>query len=255
MQPIDLYCEDASAFIERCRAAGVRSPCLHVDPPWAFRGGKTRRGGAATHYDGLPDGVIAGHLASLAAVATDNAYLFVWVTIPKLVEWLTCDPVMRAAGWSYISGAVWGKPNGLGVGWHFRGDAELLLVYKRGKMMPVDGSQSNLWIDPDFGPLVADWADQQNNFLLADRLGHSEKPQAALLDIIHMATQPGDLVLELYAGEFASLPRACVTSGRAYAGCELDKDRHAASLHILAQPTLALDAAYAPPVVTQPALL
>jgi len=50
---------------------------------------------------------------------------------------------------------------------------------------------------------------------------HKELVQRAML---RQWTQPGDLVLDLYAG-MAPLARACRDEGRAYLGAEIDRDR------------------------------
>jgi N6-adenosine-specific RNA methylase IME4 len=158
-----------------------------------------------------------------------DAYLGVWCTFPKLWEWMQHTPTLHKAGWQYVSGGAWGKTSGgQGVGFHFRGDAEFLLLYKRGKPKPHEGSHSNFWLTEDVSGTL--W--------LADRQGHSEKPQNALRTLVNMVA-PGSLMVDLYAGQSASLARACRALGRRYVGAELDPARHARALVRLSQQEMA----------------
>lgn len=183
---------------------------VHADPPWPYANfTSTVHGAAAGHYDTLTMEDIAAHVRQAYRVTADNTYCLVWCTFPKLAEWCACD----AGEWRYITGGVWGKTNGLGVGFHVRGDAELWLLYAKGAPRPLT-TQSNLMLDR--------------------RVGHSEKPQSALRALVSMATQPGGLVLDLYAGESASMARACRATGRRYVGAEIDPARHARAINRLA---------------------
>jgi hypothetical protein len=174
----------------------------------------------------LPDKVIAAHLVLTWRVAAPDSYLMVWATFPKLLEWAREDAILRSAGghtakgqplgWEYVSGGAWGKIGTLGVGYHFRGDTELLLLYKKGNPRPIGGSKSNLW--------------------LAERTPvHSEKPQRALEALVSMGAAPGDLVVDCYAGESASLALVCRRLKRRYVGGELDTARHALAMARLSQ--------------------
>lgn len=224
MPDIDLRCQDVRAMI-----AGLPDGCaafVHADPPWPYEHGNNQ-GGVDEQYEGLPEPEIAAHLASLYRVAAPDCYLAVWCTFPKLAEWMAVTP----GKWQYVTGAAWGKTNGLGVGYHFRGDAELLLLlYRKGSPRPLEGSQSNLWVTGDAGGLV-----------LARRTGHSEKPQIGLRALVNMAAPVGGLVVDCYAGESASLARACRALGRRYVGAEIDPARHARALVRLSQQEMLLE--------------
>jgi hypothetical protein len=136
------------------------------------------------------------------------------MTIPALSP----HEIVEDAGWAYISGGAWGKTGGLGVGYHFRGDAEILLLYRKGSPRPHGGSKTNLWLEPR-------------------TLTHSEKPQTALRALARMVP-PGALVVEGYAGS-GSMARACRATGREYIGCEGDPQRHALALVRLSQQEMA----------------
>lgn len=204
---IDIAATNCTAMLESLSANSA--DLIHADPPWAYDNTGTR-GNAADQYEGLNNKEIAAHVEAAYRVAKQGSYLVVWCTFPKLQEWLTTP----LNDWQYITGGAWGKTNGLGVGFHFRGDAELLLLYKKGKPKPLI-TTSNLWLAP--------------------RIGHSEKPQTALRALVKMAVPQSGLVVDLYAGASASMARACRALGRRYIGAEIDSQRQQEAIRRLHQ--------------------
>jgi len=217
---IDLRCcgaEELIASLEPGSVAGVIA-----DPPWTYdsaRTGGRGKSGPAHLYPVLGVPEIAETLMSTAAVVGSDAYLAVWCTWPKLADWFA---VGVSRPWSYLTGGSWGKsgaggyagPNGYGMGYHFRGRSEPLLLHRKGRPRPLGGPTPNLWLHP--------------------RLGHSEKPPNALDALVLMMAPPGGLILDPYAGESASLARCCARLGRGYVGAEIDPERHARALRRLA---------------------
>jgi len=204
---------------------------VHADPPWRYDQGVGVRGGAQNVYSGMTAVEIAADIEATYALSARNTYLFVWVTFPKLGDW---TQVHAGLSWEYITGGAWGKRvvGNWGAGHHFRGDAEVLMLYRKGKPKPKRGSKSNLW--------------------LSEREGHSKKPDAALHTFVEMATDPGDLVLDLYAGEFASLAKTCRRLNRRYIGAEACAERAALARQHLTQGGLR-DGPHLPPVPARPA--
>lgn len=179
---------------------------LMFDPPWAYEHWSSKRnGGAASHYVCLSTPLIARLVAESFRLLRPNRYALLWVTLPKLSEWFAEAATIEAAGFRYLSGGVWGKSNGLGVGVHLRGDAELILLYAKAYPRP----RVHL-----------------SNLFLAPRVGHSIKPERVLASLVEWSTPPGGLVVDPFAGESASLPKVCRRLGRAYAGSEIDAHRH-----------------------------
>jgi hypothetical protein len=245
---IDLRCESVVYMAARLLASGRKFRRFHADPPWPYHdtGNKGERGQAAAHYDTLAEIDIAKHLALTAPLAADNAYMFVWITMPKLWEWIAHDHILRAAGWHGISGAGWGKRQ-KGIGHHFRGKLELVLLYKHGHPHPVGGALDNFWQTPD--PL-AELLEEAMPYWYADRKIHSEKPQIALRDMLAMSGEPGDPIVDFYAGARASMARAALAwratwpgdliSGEpVYYGAEIDAKRHAQAMALLSQHEIA----------------
>jgi N6-adenosine-specific RNA methylase IME4 len=218
---VDLRCQDVRAMI-----ASLPDGCaafVMADPPWEYRISGTGMRTVAGHYQDLPEQIVLDHLTAAYRIAAPTCYLAVWCTFPKLIDWIGYNEALAAVGWQYVSGGAWGKTNGIGLGFHFRGDAELCLLYRKGQPQPLDGSKSNLW--------------------LAHRTEtHSEKPQIALRALVSMAAPVGGLVVDCYAGESAFLARACRALGRRYVGAELDPARHARALVRLSQQEMLLEA-------------
>lgn len=188
---------------------------IHADPAWSYSSGKS--GGSLTSaasdvYRTQTTADIARTVDSAAELCYPDAYLALWVTFPLLAEWMA-QPLRN---WRYLSGGCWGKTGRTGMGYHFRGDSELLLLYRKSAChpRPHNGSKTNLW--------------------LADRGDHSEKPQEALRPLAEMLAPKDGLIIDLWAGETASMARACQHTGRSYLGAELDPERHATALNRLA---------------------
>lgn len=93
-----------------------------ADPPWRYDFSNTSGRAVEQHYPTMDlESICALPVKTLAA---ENAILFLWATMPKLPE---AFQVISAWGFTYKTGAIW-KKSGLGMGYYFRIDHELLLV-------------------------------------------------------------------------------------------------------------------------------
>lgn len=97
------------------------------------------------------------------------------------------------------------KLGGVGVGYHWRGQSEPIAIFTRGAC----GRPNELLLN-EYRSIPGD---------------HSEKPLDWLRAMVRAWTQPGDLVVDLYAG-LAPMARACLLEGRRYIGAEIDHKRH-----------------------------
>ena len=216
---IDLRCCDVAEVLADVRGARL----IHADPPWLYdidgvRLGKSvspSRGGAVL-YAQDDNAAIAAAVDAAFDAATDGARLALWCTFPKLAEWMSVSACLR---WRYVSGGAWGKVAGehgsCGVGYHWRGRAEVLLLYVKGS--PPTDRQVHL-----------------SNHHVAPTTEHSEKPMGWQRTMLQSWTAPNDLVLDLYAG-LAPMARACALEGRRYVGAEIDPERHRMALDRLAR--------------------
>ena len=205
----------ADAYTVATATQGARF--THADPPWLYR-----NAGTSGAFNGAAAGVYG--CASLADVARDlnaafdsaapDSYGACWVTWPILVEEIEACAKGRGKlfpllKWRLVSGGSIHKATGIGIGFHWRGDSEPLLLLAKGKPKPYEKNARNAYQGP--------------------RARHSEKPEPYLRELVGAFTKPGDLVLDLYAG-LAPMRRACLATGRRYIGAEIDPERHAAAL-------------------------
>lgn len=186
---------------------------VHADPPWLYQNNSGRGGfkAAESHYDCSRIADIVAALDRAYDVALPDTYLLLWITWPVLLEWFDAA---REAGlrWEYASGGAWHKEGGPGIGFHWRGNSEPLLLYRKGHPKPwTSEATRNAWSSP------------------GREGGHSEKPVAWLQQLVRHFSKPGALVLDLYAG-MAPLARACAAERRRYVGAEIDADRHKMAL-------------------------
>ena len=208
---IDLRCCDVREML-----AGVRGARLIVaDPPWQY----AREAGVANPetqgiYRGMENASIAAVLDMAFDSAATDARLACWYTWPKDAEWTAAGGAGPRWG-ARVTGGAWTKdpmPNA-GVGYHWRGKTEPVAVFTRGAAGRMNECIYNGHVSPPSD--------------------HSEKPAAWMRQWIEAWTDPGDLVVDVFAG-LAPLARACALTGRRYVGAEIDPDRHAMALTRLA---------------------
>ena len=202
--------------IRRCDVAQLlpmEGDLAVADPPWLYRQAHGESA-QADHYSGLPVGEIVEHLAQLRAPR-----LALWITWPVLAsDWPEALP-----GWGRpVTGGAWFKSERkaaghYGQGYHWAGCSEPVLIYTRGASY-LDRSVKlrNAWIEPP-GP-------------------HSRKPVAWMTQWLRRWCPPGGRVVDPYAG-LGAVAEAVLSAGgaRTYQGAELDPERHAGALSLLAQ--------------------
>lgn len=130
-------------------ARGVRFGCVVADPPWRFD--RSPRGAASHHYPTMGLEEIAA--LPVRELAAENSHLHLWVPSALLFD-ARC--VLENWGFTYKGVFVWVKPQ-LGTGYYWRSSVELLLLGVRGACTFRDRT-------------IPNW-------LCADRMGHSEKPE------------------------------------------------------------------------------
>jgi N6-adenosine-specific RNA methylase IME4 len=112
---------------------------IYADPPWRFEPYSRVTGmdrAAENHYPTSPLSEIKA--LDVKAIAAADSVLFLWATVPMLLEALE---VMKTWGFGYKSHAIWAKDR-VGTGYWFRNQHELLLVGTRGRVpAPAMGTQ------------------------------------------------------------------------------------------------------------------
>ena len=151
---------------------------IYADPPWRLRG-RMMNASIADHYSTLSTEAICA--LPVGRLADNDCALFLWVTLPKLDEFMQ---VIRAWGFEYRSTAfVWAKKNKLadsffmGQGRWTRANPEIVVLATKGHPKRLSASVRQLQIHP---------IEQ-----------HSKKPDAIRDEIISLM---GDLPrIELFA--------------------------------------------------------
>jgi site-specific DNA-methyltransferase (adenine-specific) len=129
---------------------------------------------------------------------------------PKFAAW---SLMLDESPWRFFHMVVWDK-GGLGLGWRYRRNYELVLVthLRAGKLR---------WPWKGKGVETA-------NIVRVKRVPHrsanrhpTEKPVDLVKHFLQLHTSPGDIVLDPFAGS-GSTGVACLLTGRRYLGFELD---------------------------------
>lgn len=207
----------AAQLIDKLAREQHRVPLVHADPAWPYgKAAPPGHGRIDGHYGGQSLEGIATDIDRSWDVAADDAYLAIWAVFPFMWAFIVATTRVQWR-WEPLSGGCWGKTGRRGIGHHLLGDSEPWLLLRKGRPRAHE-QRSNLTETIEAG---AYWQ--------RPRRGHSEKPFSVLLDIVDLGTAPGDGVLDLYAGESASLARACLHRRRRYDGAEVDPNRAASA--------------------------
>lgn len=158
-----------------------------ADPPWKYTQTPSKRTGGGVSAEHQYSTCTTDELARIdvAAMAADNAHLYMWVTNPVLTKQRqtisgSLDAIDLAHAWGFqpVTLLTWIKSeNGAGMGFYFRGDTEHVLFGVRGTL-----------------PIPA--AVRESNVFRGKKGPHSTKPDA-LLDLVERVS-PGPY-LELFA--------------------------------------------------------
>lgn len=142
-----------------------------ADPPWEYEFSLSDRGDPESHYSTMP----LEKICALNVPSAEDAVLFLWATNPKLEEALK---VMESWGFGYRTNLCWVKDK-IGTGYYVRGQHELLLIGKKGRMsVPAE-------------------ADRPPSVLISAVREHSQKPEEVYAIIEKMF--PDRKYLELFA--------------------------------------------------------
>lgn len=122
---------------------------IYIDPPWRYEQ-RSLKGAAEKHYPTMSiEELSALPVGSLAA---EDCLLFLWTTFPMLPEALR---LIEAWGFKYKTVAfVWVKQNRKNPTWFFglgfwtRGNAEICLLAKRGKIRRKSAHVHQLIVSP-----------------------------------------------------------------------------------------------------------
>lgn len=227
----DLRCCDVAVLLADLAAKGERVDLVVADPPWAYN--VSGSGAADDHYECLPLGAIREHMESARSLAAPGSRCLLWTTwafLPAVTGWAVryagSDRV-DLGGWRWVSGGSWCKSDAPdedgdrqgppGMGYHLRSSQSEPFLVLAGPGPHARADVPGAWVEASDGY-------------------HSSKPIAWQTYAVRGWCPPGGLVLDLYAG-LGSVARAVgrAGGGRRYCGAEVDADRHAGALALLAQ--------------------
>ncbi len=219
---IDLRLSSADDLLNEVRDARL----VFCDPPWTYSNSGDKTRSAASHYSCLTMADIVGHVRKAYSCAAPDAYLILWATFPLLADWMAVATPENIQ-WEYLTGGAWSKTGAPGSGFHWRGNAEPILVYRKGKPKPTTTKL-----------LRSTHVTEQHRgrgSKSGEALEHSEKPISYQANMIEVWSSPGDTVLDIYAG-LCTVGRAVkrVGQGRRYVGAEIDPKRYRRALDKLA---------------------
>ncbi len=143
---------------------------IYADPPWQYDFSKSTSRAIESHYHTMS----LQEICELPIPTDSNAILFLWATNPKIREALQ---VIEAWGFEYRTNMVWVKDK-IGMGYYVRGQHELLLISRKGKLPPPDE------------------ANRVSSVINAPRTKHSRKPDTVYGVIEKM--YPGQRYIELF---------------------------------------------------------
>jgi len=122
---------------------------IYADPAWRYQG-KMMNSSVTDHYDVMSINDICN--LPVKDIADDNSILFMWVTLPKLNEFMK---VVNAWGFEYKSTAfVWVKKNKkadsffMGLGRWTRANPEICILATKGKIERKSKSVRQLQVFP-----------------------------------------------------------------------------------------------------------
>jgi N6-adenosine-specific RNA methylase IME4 len=141
-----------------------------IDPPWPYDRSSNHKG-LSGYADKQYNPMSIKDLMTLRVKELVSKYIFMWTAGPFLPDGLA---LLDAWDFDYKTQLVWHKTPGLGVGYWFRGDHEMVLVAKKKNVASIRTNERSLFKNEE--PSLFD----EPSLFAAKRLGHSEKP-----DYIH----------------------------------------------------------------------
>ncbi len=121
---------DAEQLTKEEQRIALLPQLVLADPPWKYEHSKSDSRQIENQYPTADIDDIIGHKPE----TRKDCILVMWAVAPKIPEALE---VMGGWGFEFVTSAVWDKEK-IGMGYWFRGQHELLLIGRKGKMSPPD---------------------------------------------------------------------------------------------------------------------
>ena len=119
------------------KAVEEQTICI-LDPPWEYKTYSKKGRKKCPKYDTASSFEIGTLGNTINAIIGKNAVCYMWVTAGRIPDALV---IAANWGWEYTTWMAWKKTQ-MGLGYWARSDAEIVLVFKRGKVKaPKPGTQ------------------------------------------------------------------------------------------------------------------
>ena len=216
---IDLRCGDVGDLLADVEPESV--DLVIADPPWSLYRETPGVVDPEGVYGCLSEAEIGEHMAAAVERLRRGGRLALWTCWPLLVDAMTSDarpPWLDVPGLEWKTGGAWTKRGRPGVGYHWRGHSEPVLVGVRK------------------GGAAGRCASMLRSGHASDPEQHSRKPAPWMAEWVRAWVPPGGLVLDLYAG-LGSAAEAVVLAGegRRYIGAEIDRDRWRTAMSMISR--------------------
>lgn len=204
-----------------------------TDPPYEAeahtKGRRTKRNSGVCVPEVLPFAAITNdvrHEAAAQIARISRRWVLVFCQTEAAQDWATC---LRAANLDYVRTMIWVKPDGQpqftgdrpGVGYE-----SIVVAHPPGRKRWNGGGRTGVFSClREKGPMVCgEWSGAPHP---------TTKPQPLMRELVSLFSDPGELVLDPFAGS-GSTGVACRMLGRRFLGFELDAAYHAIATRRLA---------------------
>jgi len=202
--------------IEMKKLASNSVDCVFTDPPFAIaldKGMKSADNWGGKVYDDEYQHVmdtIHQVMKECYRVLKDDRHAYVWFGIQHYDH---VRKMLEEIGFNVSAvPCVWSKTGGGGAGgseYAFASNYEVFFLCMKGRRPLNKGGQSNVWTEPRLAP--------------QRKIHPTEKPTTLIRKILEQSTQPGELVIDPFAGSSSTIIAALEMKRNAW-GCELDKE-------------------------------
>lgn len=185
--------------------------CIVTDPPYGISHDSNRVGSEWAKQIVGDESVDTSWLPEAARILKSNRAMYVFTRWDVEHEWITA---IRATGLTVVQSIVWDR------GTHGAGDLngmygyahERILFATKGRHLLNRPRMDDVWRVPAI--FTREW-----------KWHPHEKPQKLLEIPVLASSNPGELVVDLFAGSGSTLA-ACLATGRRVIGCEIDAKWH-----------------------------
>lgn len=148
-----------------------------------------------------------------------RTHLYSFADYESLVQ---LDPALRKMGWHVWKAVVWDKMS-RGMGYHYPGQIEYIIFAEKRSAQKPYGRRLNEFSTTDYLAHEPDMAEASEDILHGKRVKGAyptEKPVPVMRKLIANSIQPGEVVVDPWAGSGSSGEAALLAGGQWW-GCDI----------------------------------